>query len=166
MILHLARHLREEPQSVVAKAFTTREIGLPGDVPAWLTLRQAATAELTPRPGPWSENDFRREFSAQDWFRNARMWVAEPVAMTESFQHGERVLAGSVTLAVRGSGDSAVGHIHWLLVHPDCRRMRLAATLMANLERACWEAGIRRVVAETHANWQAAVAFYRRLGYA
>ncbi|MEX2188581.1 MAG: hypothetical protein WD875_17365 [Pirellulales bacterium] len=37
---------------------------------------------------------------------------------------------------------------------------------MATLERACWNEGIRRISLETHRDWQAAVTFYRSIGYA
>lgn len=117
-------------------------------------------------PGPWSEADFFREFTGRKAFRSEWMWVAEPTDMTETCQPDAKNLSGSVTAIVGGPTAIVSARVHWLLVHPHQRRKGVATALMLQLERACWDAGIRRISLETHGNWLAAVAFYRRLGYA
>jgi GNAT superfamily N-acetyltransferase len=84
---------------------------------------------------------------------------------TENERPSDEILSGSVTLLIGRAGCSVTARVHWLLVHPDFRRRGIARLLMANLEQACWDAGIRRISLETHRNWTAAVACYRSLGY-
>ncbi|MEX2188582.1 MAG: hypothetical protein WD875_17370 [Pirellulales bacterium] len=124
MILHLTRELLKEPQAVSTKCFAIRAVRIPGDVTRWLSLRENATAEMRPMPGPWSESDFAREFTAQKWFRADRMWVAEANEMTETHPDDDKILSGSVTLIPRPGieKNGPTARVHWLLVHPDRRR--------------------------------------------
>jgi GNAT superfamily N-acetyltransferase len=165
-IIRLHRELDVMPQVASVEGVTVRAIDLPGDVEPWLPLRDAACADLRPRPGTWSTADFHREFTGQSWFHRNRMWVAEASGVMETRHESDRNLSGAVALAVRRSAAGATAHVHWLLVHPEHRRKGLARSLMATLERACWDAGIRRISLETHRDWRAAVALYRNLGYA
>jgi ribosomal protein S18 acetylase RimI-like enzyme len=56
--------------------------------------------------------------------------------------------------------------VHWLIVRSNWRRHGVGRLLMAHLETAAWDAGYREVWLETHVAWEAAVKFYRSLGYA
>jgi GNAT superfamily N-acetyltransferase len=68
-------------------------------------------------------------------------------------------------MVLRGTGTTERPALHWLAVHPQWRRRGVGRRLVATLERAAWDAGYREIVAETHADWRAAAAFYERLGY-
>lgn len=168
-ILHLTREIRDAPQVVFCERFAIRCLALPDDGAAWLALREVAFRGTQPRPGPWSAEDARRELAPAESSGFTRTWVLEPSGMEEMAERTHRCgknLAGSVTLKIRGSGQQRSARVHWLLVHPRFQRRGLATRLMATLENACVQAGIRQISLETHRNWTAAVAFYRRLGYA
>lgn len=102
----------------------------------------------------WSEARFRRELLDRDWFAPQRMWWA--------ISPNGGAAIGAITLEIAGD----VGRIHWLMVDPAARRRGIAAALLATLENAAWECGVRRITAETLSTWRPAVAFYRRHGYA
>ena len=95
------------------------------------------------------------EFLQAAWWNPQRMWLAER----------EDRLVGSATLALRGSADRSKAVIHWMMVHPEWRRQGVGRLLATRLEAAAWDLGHREIFLETHASWQAAVAFYQRLGY-
>lgn len=84
---------------------------------------------------------------------------------TENDKPNDEILSGSVTLLIGRAGCTVTARVHWLLVHPNFRRRGIARLLMANLEQAAWDAGIRQLSLETHCNWASAVAFYRSMGY-
>lgn len=170
-ILHLTREFRDRAQAVSIKGFAIRNIRLPGDVAPWLSLRGAAFEDVRPRPGRWTPGDFDRELCRHRALESVQTWVAEPTEpaemteMTENERNPGRILAGSVSLRTWTRDGRQTARVHWLLVHPRFRRCGLGAGLMATLENACWDAGIRQISLETHRDWTAAVAFYRRLGY-
>jgi ribosomal protein S18 acetylase RimI-like enzyme len=145
-----------------------RNAQIPGDIAGWLGVREAAFADIEPRPGLWTSDDFWRELCPDGATGSAQIWLAETTERTDvvEMRHSSgRNLSGSVAMRVRDEGGIRSAHVHWLLVHPRFRRRGVGRTLMTTLERACWEAGFRRVSLETHRNWEAAVAFYRSLGY-
>jgi GNAT superfamily N-acetyltransferase len=111
----------------------------------------------TPGARPWSPADFRAEMIEKPWWREDRSWVAT----TDSAD-----VVGAVTLAIRSGKSISIPVVHWLLVDPSFRRRGIAKLLMSNLEQAAWDDGWREVQLETHAGWQAAVAFYQSIGYA
>ena len=170
-ILHLTRELRDRAQAFSIKGFAIRNIRLPGDVAPWLSLRDATFQDVRPRPGRWTPADFDRELGRRGTLESVQTWVAEPAEtaemteMTENDRSGERFLAGSVSLRIRTRGGRQTARVHWLLVHPRFQRRGLGVALMARLENACWDAGIHHIALETHRDWTAAVALYRRLGY-
>jgi GNAT superfamily N-acetyltransferase len=163
-VLQLRRELHGRPQPVDGAQLTIRA-ATPDDLAIWLQLRSVAVAQLQPRPGEWTVEDARREIFPSEVRQTARTWLAMAAKTTENDNPGGEILAGSVTLLVGRAGCSVTARVHWLLVEPRFRRRGIARFLMATLERACWDAGIRRISLETHRNWTAAVAFYRSLGY-
>lgn len=56
-------------------------------------------------------------------------------------------------------------HLSLLAVHPDHRRRRIGATLVAWLEKPAEVAGIGRICLEARADNPGAIAFYLKLGY-
>lgn len=73
---------------------------------------------------------------------------------------------GTVVLAPARMSDSRCAALRWLAVHPAWQRRGIAKLLVTRAEQAAWDAGWRRIIAETHARWHAAVAFYKAYGYA
>src|SRR5262249_47699552 len=154
-----------------------------GDIAAWISLRNRAMADLSPRVRTWSEVDFQSEMLSKPWWSAERSWIAiagdlrspdgveravDPVTRRSPAMGAsgmERVVA-SVTLALREGVTATVPVVHWLLVDPAWRRRGVGRSLMSQLERAAWDDGWREIELETHAGWQAAVAFYQSIGYA
>ena len=132
------------------------------DVAPWLALREAAFARERIGVRAWDAAEFAREFLDKPWWDPRRMWLAE-ASSVEAEPAAQ--LIGSVTLALRGSGEAARPVVHWLMVHPRWRRRGLGRLLLATLEAAAWDQGHRRLWLETHAGWQNALRLYRALGY-
>jgi len=156
-ILHFRKQLTAPPVAVPVPGICLRQIRIPEDITPWLALRECAMASETPEARPWNPADFRAEMTEKTWWRTDRSWVA----ITDSAD-----VVGAVTLAIRSGENAAVPVVHWLLVDPLFRRRGIAKLLMSNLEQAAWNDDWREVQLETHAGWQAAVAFYQSIGYA
>lgn len=161
-ILHFRKELSAPPVAKCASSVAIRTIQTPGDVPAWLLLRDRAISGLSPLPRPWTAAGFQSEMLAKPWWRADRCWIAEA---TKSPQTPPTVI-GSVTLVERAGEQSRVPVAHWLLVDPNWRRCGVGQLLMSYLEQAAWNVGDRELQLETHAGWSAAVAFYQSIGYA
>lgn len=161
-ILHFRKELSAPPVALRLPGIGIRHINIPADIAAWLSLRERATAELCPLPRSWSEADFRAELLVKPWWCPEQCWIAHANNLRNDF--GE--IIGSVTLALRAGELATVPVVHWLLVDPAWRRRGIAGLLMAHLEQAAWNTGWREIRLETHANWEAAVAFYQSIGYA
>jgi GNAT superfamily N-acetyltransferase len=159
-VLQLSKRLSETPQVIDAELFKVRPFS-PRDVDSWLELRHRAFARETHGVRTWSRADFEAEFCQRWWWDPAKMWLAEAKTPT-AFPH----LAGSVSLAMRGSPENAKPVVHWLMVAPVARRHGIARLLMSHLEAAAWNAGYLEIWLETHAAWNAAARFYEALGYA
>ena len=160
-VLHLHRILVEkppQPECAVASLRTYRGLE---DINLWLELRQRAFARERVGVGRWAEEDFQREFLAKPWWSPEHMWFAIPRAADSSSE----MAVGTVTLARRGSGPQSRPVIHWLAVLPAWRRRGIGRLLVRTLELACWEAGDREVLLETHAAWEKARLLYESLGY-
>jgi GNAT superfamily N-acetyltransferase len=157
-VLHFRRQLFRPPDAVDVLGFSVRNITIPDDVAAWLTLRDRAMADQKPRIRTWSELDFFSEMQSKSWWRPERMWLAinEETASP----------VGAVTLALREGAVATVPVVHWLLVDHAWRRRGVGRLLMSHLELAAWNDGWRDIELETHAGWTAAVAFYQSMGYA
>ena len=161
-VLHLRKSLRPP---------VAREAVFPGPLPGlrirplaweseldrWLELRRQAFFDLQPGVRAWCREDFEREIVRKAWSAEAVAWVAETA--------DGREMAGTVSLARRGSGDRATAVVHWLAVLPSYRRQGIGRALIERLEHQCWDAGGRVVEVETHSAWRAATAIYRALGY-
>lgn len=163
-ILLLQRTLSQRPQVVSIDRLTTRT-ATHDDLDRWLKLRATAVAELHPKPGAWAIADAQRELFPSAERQTARTWLAMAAETTENDKPNDEILSGSVTLLIGRAGCTVTARVHWLLVHPNFRRRGIARLLMANLEQAAWDAGIRQLSLETHCNWASAVAFYRSMGY-
>ena len=161
-VLHFRKELSAPPVALRLPNIASRRINLPADIVAWLNLRQRATAELRPLPRPWSEADFRAELLSKSWWRPEQCWIA----YVDNLPTDSGEIIGSVTLALRAGELATVPVVHWLLVDPAWRRRGISGLLMAHLEQAAWDVGWREMQLETHANWEAAVAFYQSIGYA
>jgi GNAT superfamily N-acetyltransferase len=168
-VLHFRRQVLRPPDVGDVAGFSVRNIMLPGDVAAWLELRDRAMAEQIPRVRSWSKSDFQTEMLSKSWWSATRSWVAvDPVtrrSQTMGANNGEGVV-GAVTLALREGVDSTIPVVHWLLVDPAWRRRGVGRLLMTHLELAAWNDGWREIELETHAGWASAVAFYQSIGYA
>src|SRR5262249_39191762 len=103
------------------------------------------------------------EMQSKPWWRDDRTWVA--IAGDPPSPDAERIV-GAVTLALRQGASATVPVVHWLLVDPAWRRRGVGRLLMSQLERAARDDGWREIELETHAGWEAAVAFYQSIGYA
>lgn len=161
-VLHFRKELSAPPVALRRPDIAVRHIKLPDDIVAWLRLRERATAELRPLPRPWSEADFRAELLSKPWWQPEQCWIA----YVENSPNESGDMIGSVTLALRAGELVTVPVVHWLLVDPAWRRRGIAGLLITHLEQAAWDAGWREIQLETHANWEAAVAFYQSIGYA
>jgi GNAT superfamily N-acetyltransferase len=170
-ILRLSRVLTERPDPAKAAPqatghFRCRNYEGPQDIAAWLQVRREALAHLHQTGREWTAADFHREFLQQPWWEPQRMWFALPATGEEQPQPSASVPMGTVCLAVRQSGGVPRAVLGWLLVRPAWQRRGVGRLLLSLAEQAAWDAGARQVHLETHAAWHAAVAFYRRAGYA
>ena len=156
-VLQLTRKLIEKPQVVPVERITVRTWGGHEDTPRWLELRRQTFARQQFGVRGWSPDDFEQEFLGKPWWQPGRMWLAET-------DHQHR-LVGSVTLAHRGDPDLGKPVVHWLLVSPAYRGQGIGRLLMATLEAACWDEGVRQIWLETHTGWKEASRFYTALGY-
>ena len=163
VVLHFRRHLSGPPDAVEVAGIRVRSFGEAGDVAAWISLRERAMADESPRVRTWSEDVFFSEMQSKPWWRNDRTWVA--IAGDLRSPDAQQIV-GAVTLASRQGASATVPVVHWLLVDPASRRRGVGRLLMSQLERAAWDDGWREIELETHAGWQAAVAFYQSIGYA
>jgi GNAT superfamily N-acetyltransferase len=157
-VIHLRKQLQRPPVAAALPGIVVRKMSAPGDISAWLALRDRAMARQIPGVRSWTTDDFRAEMTAKPWWREGRMWLAfgnEPPGP----------LVGSVTLAIREGAAHSVPVVHWLLVDPAWRRRGVARLLMSHLESAAWNDGWREVQLETHSGWSAAVALYHSMGY-
>lgn len=160
-VLHLTRVLTERPPQPHCVAAGLRAYQGPDDIALWLDTRQRAFAKERVGIGRWTQADFDREFLAKPWWSPEHMWFAvprEPAAAEKA--------VGTVTLARRGIGPDSRPVVHWLAVLPAWRRHGIGRLLVRTLEIACWDAGEREVLLETHAAWEKAAALYDSLGYA
>lgn len=94
-------------------------------------------ADLTSRPG-----------------REVRVWVAER----------DDTIVGLVATVAAGTNPPRHS-IAWLLVSPACRRRRVGSALVAAALAEARARGAREVWVETRADWAAAEALWRALGF-
>ncbi len=157
VVLHFRRQLFRPPDVGEVAGISVRNVSIPDDVAAWLSLRDRAMAGEIPRVRTWSEFDFTSEMLSKPWWRAAHTWVAVV---------REKQVIGSVTLAVREGAAATIPVVHWLLVDPAWRRRGIGRLLVSHLELAAWNDGWREIALETHGNWTAAARFYHSMGYA
>jgi GNAT superfamily N-acetyltransferase len=156
-IVQRMRVLRSVPEEARSEGCHVRSYH-EDDIDNWLANRNGAFLESETGGRAWTEDDFRREFVEQPWWRPDWMWFASPSSQEVS-------PVGTVTLAVRQTPSGLRPAVHWLCVLPEWRRRGIARVLMATLERTAWDAGHREIWLETHVNWKKAAGFYDRLGY-
>jgi GNAT superfamily N-acetyltransferase len=157
-VLHFRKHLSRPPDAAEVAGICIRNFGEASDSAAWISLRDRAMAGESPRVRTWSKDDFFSEMQSKPWWRSDRTWLAYP--------DGAEPLVGAVTLALREGAATTIPVVHWLLVDPEWRRRGVGRLLMSRLEHAAWQDGWCEIELETHAGWQAAVAFYQSIGYA
>lgn len=73
--------------------------------------------------------------------------------------------AGEVVATVMAGYEGHRGWINYLAVAPEHRREGLGRAMMAEAERLLREAGCPKINLQVRAGNEAALAFYRRLGY-
>jgi ribosomal protein S18 acetylase RimI-like enzyme len=173
-VLQLCRRLESRPESPQDVSFFVRSYRDESDIEPWLELRHQAFARQRIGVRQWNRDDFLAEFVNRWWWQPQRMWLAESNGLQQSGNLSETLpasnkpqLIGAVTLSMRGEqhSDHIKPAVHWLIVHPRWRRRGIGKLLMAHLETAAWDAGFQEVWLETHTAWDAAVKFYRQLGY-
>lgn len=159
-VLHLCHALTERPLAADCPTVSLRTYQGPGDIDRWLEIRERAFARERVGVGRWTHADFEREFLAKPWWSPEHLWFAVPAESNAA----ERIV-GTVTLARRGIGATSRPVIHWLAVLPAWRRQGVGRLLVRTLEIACWDAGEREILLETHAAWEKAARLYESLGY-
>jgi GNAT superfamily N-acetyltransferase len=167
-VLHFAKSLAFEPITRDVPGLEIRPFRDEADVDAWLALREAAFAGLVKSARPWTQADFRREFTGKPWWSPEHCWFAtlsESNLTVDSPGMGSPI-AGSVVLGRSGRPPDDEACVMWLMVHPTWRRRGVGRALLTILEQAVWNAGEQRIVLETHRNWRDAVQLYQQCGYA
>lgn len=99
-------------------------------------------AELTGRPG-----------------RRVAGWMAVPPGASDGGLLG---LVSLVTVRTAGPPRFSLG---WLLVHPAARRQGVGRSLVEHASRRARELAAERVWVDVQADWPAAVAFWRAVGF-
>jgi len=164
LVLRLVRELTAPPGARAIDGVLVESFGGIDDIDGWLEVRNAAMAAQTAAARPWKQSDFEREFLEKPWWRPEHLWIARAATGASATRQPARP-AGIVSLELRPTAEPVRGVIHWLAVHPAFQRCGIGRLLLATLEQACWDAGVRRVQAETLALWRPAVSFYRQAGY-
>lgn len=159
-VIQLTRRLTERPPLPDLGDVRLRHYEGPQDIPTWLELRRRAFARQALGVRDWDVDDFEREFLHKSWWHPRAMWFAEtqPLLLPVT-------AVGTVALARRGDAPHAKHVVHWLAVLPSFRRRRIGRLLMSALEAAVWDAGVRQIWLETHAQWTEAARLYEGLGY-
>lgn len=166
-IVQLRRRLDDPCDLPAWKGLRVYTFRGPEDMGRWLALRHEAFDMPGGGGRQWIAADFEREFLQKPDWSPERMWLAELLAPEEDKRiEVASSIAGSVYLGFRGTGPTATGVIHWLMVAAGARRRGIGRLLVATLEAECWRRGVRQVSCETRADWTAATAFYKSLGYA
>lgn len=158
-VLQLTKRLKRRPRLTEVPGVALRHFAGPQDIDPWLEVRRRAFARQKAAVGNWDVADFQHEFLAKPWWTPEAMWLAEMELA------GQRMIAGTITLARRGEGPQAKPVVHWLAVVPGFRRRGLGRLLVATLETAVWQSGARQIWLETHSQWTEAVALYQAMGY-
>lgn len=157
VVVRLVKQLAARPVPSAERA-TVRTYNRESDIERWLEIRRQSLAGQIAAGRLWTREDFHREFSGKPSWRPERMWFAEvdDAAGPKS--------VGAVAMAFP-EGRENLAAIQWLLVLPDYRRRGIGRLLIATLESAAWDDGCRTVMAETLSTWDAAMRFYKSLGY-
>jgi GNAT superfamily N-acetyltransferase len=160
VIVRLAKILHSRPPTAFSADFAVRNYQGDSDIAAWLAIREAALAGQIAVGRPWTERDFRREFLDKPGWRADWMWFALP----------RESPAAQRPIGVVGMCDAAfstprAASVQWLMVAPEYRRRGAAGLLLSSLEAAAWDAGYRKVIAETSSEWTVAIGFYQAWGF-
>jgi GNAT superfamily N-acetyltransferase len=149
-------------------AVTVRTYADSADVDRWLALQHRAFPREARK---WNHAEFVREFLSKPWWRPECLWLAEPTEGSRVSQQGlppgdatECPLVGSVGLMPHPHEPGAAC-VHWLMVDPAWQRRGVGMQLLTYVESACHQFGYRELHAETLAQWQSAVRFYRAAGF-
>ena len=111
---------------------------------------------------------------ARDYIEDGLRWTWRPRRIQRAIR--DRNTAVLVAEAPQGWGTEIAGfaimrfegeiaHLSLLAVHPTYRRRRIARDLLRRLERSARVAGVGEVQLEVRTGNDAALEFYRRLGY-
>ena len=72
---------------------------------------------------------------------------------------------GQVVGSVIGTFDGRRGYIYHVAVHPGSRRKGYATALLREIERRLWAIGVQKIRFMVSKSNEAAIAFYRTLGF-
>ena len=115
-VRQLTRILDQRPRVGAITQIAIRNYRGDQDIAAFLRLRERAFARQALGIRQWSEADFQAEFTWKPWWQPERMWFAE----TDDRLAEPTREVGTVTLAMRRTGEIARPVVHWLAVLPAC----------------------------------------------
>lgn len=119
----------------------------------WLELQNLAFD----RKRKWNEADFRREVRDRRWYPQSQTLAAYSPAATS--------IVGCVTVELPVEESESVARIHWLAVLPSYQRQQVGTALIQSCEELSRNEGLARIELETLGTSEAAIGFYRSLGF-
>lgn len=125
--------------------------GFAGQLPKTAASDCRRLLQAFPRNQPWSAARLAAELLSAG--QDGMCWTAQLRATDRA--------VGMCSLRRRG----VEGHINWLVVDPDFRRLGIATQLLRTAEDFAFGCGCRSAHVETLQDWHAAVRFYQRCGY-
>ena len=155
-VQQLCHILTELPQVCSVAGIAVRHFQDSADITLWIDLMRDAFASADPPMRTWSKADFEKQIMGQASWSPHNLFLA---------CDSEHRLVGSVALHFRHRDEKSIPALHWLAVRPAWRRRGVARLLVAHLESACWQKGLREVHLETHSGWREAAYFYASIGY-
>lgn len=160
-VVHFCRQRpREEPKGTVSELFRAdapvRKFGQEGDDRRVIDLARAAEA-ATESPHPRAAGLLAELEATAD--RQVAAWLAldGPGPLPPA--------AGLVTLVTSGPAERQRHSISWLLVRPAARRRGVGRLLVEHACGHAWARAADRVWVECRADWTAAIAFWRAMGF-
>ncbi len=157
----LTKTLSDRPTIPDVDGIVVRNYNSDSDIQLWIDVRQRTFAREKLGVRSWTSEDFRVEFLDKWWWNPQAVWFALPAMGVHNDQ-----AVGAIALAMRGSSHAnAKPVVHWLAVVPRWQRSGVGRLLLATLEAAVWDLGLRQIWLETHPAWKSAATFYHAHSY-